>query len=230
MSKETTFSSTEGLELGFVDQIKKTGKKIEQMADHYELMVACSDIYNNNNDNFKPNVKKMKKLANLLGLNPEASEESIVNVVSDLQNNVSDIQALTDERDVLKSKVDALSNEINVLKESAMTKDAENLINDAVAKGIINEKSTEKWIDSAKRDFEGTKELLNGLIVIPANINDGLQDNPASDQELINKFEELLDSPEKMDAMPEAEFKAMEEAYEKIMKLKKEDKNFSVVE
>lgn len=228
MSKETTFNAKEGKKLGFVDKIKKTGKQVEKMDNHYELMVACSDIYNNKQ--VKPNQKKMEKLTKLLGLNPEASETAIVNAVSDIQNQVSDIQALTDERDMYKSKVDQLTNEITTLKSNAVQKDAETLIDNAIKDGKIQKEARDIWIENAKKDLESVTEMLKTLNVAPPKVNDQLNTATASDDELVNKFEALLDDPDKMDLMPDAEFKAMEEAYEKIMKSKTEEKNYSVIE
>jgi hypothetical protein len=215
MGKETTFSATESLQNGFVDQITQTGRQVQPMSNHYELMVACSDIFNNKN--VKPKEKKMSILTDYLGLNPEANETAILGAVKDLKKGVSNIQALTDEKTVLENKVKLLSDENNTLKENAMTEKATALVNKAIEEGRIQKEGSAAWIENAKKDFEGTKSLLAGLSVVPADINDSLEseEKQAPANGLAEEYEKILnESPELLDSMPDAKREAMEKAFD----------------
>lgn len=214
MSKETTFNAEECVNHGIVDEIIQTGRKLEPISNHYDLMVACSDIYNN-----KPITKKMSKLTDLLKLNDAASEEAIVSAVNGLMTVKSDIQALADEKKALENQVTLLKSENATLKEQAMKSTAEALVNKAVEEGKISEKGKDLWITNAMKDYEGTKNLIEGLSVVPADINSQLETNKTEAKNLVEKYEKLLDSPSEMDKVDPKELQAMEEAWTKSQKL-----------
>lgn len=213
MSKETTFSSKESKKHGFIDSIRNTGKKLKPISNHVELMVACSDIYNQ-----KPKSKKMKLITDFLQLTEDASENSILNAVKALDQS-SEIQLLTDEKTTLKNSLELLKTENATLKETAVTAQAETLVNKAVDEGRITDDGKGLWVESAKKDFDGTKKLIEGLNVVPGSINDQLTDDSKGESDLVTKYEKLLETPELLDELPQKEVEAMEAAYEKSIEV-----------
>jgi hypothetical protein len=220
MIKESTFDAYEAVNNGLVDTIIQTGRKLEPMQDHYKQMVACSEIYNNN----KPKQLKMKKLTDLLNLNAEASEDAIVGAVNVLIGQKTDIQALRDEKTSLENKVLLLTSENNTLKEKAVTSQAEALVNKAKEDGKFGEASVPMWLEAAKKDFDGTKKLIDGLTVAPVNLNTQIVANSTEASAMSSKYEELLANPKAMDAMDEKELKLLEDAW-----VKNQEKKFAVL-
>lgn len=219
MIKETTFSAKEAKKFGFIDSIKKTGKSInDTYKNHRDLMVACSKI---NNNNQKPKLKKMSKLTDLLGLNAEASENAIVNAVNERIQIKKDAQSLADEKTVLENKIKLLTTENTKLKETGLQNNAKALIEKAQNEGRIEEadESAAPWIEMAVKDYEGTKKLIEGLKAVPKSINDKIDLDPKNQAELVAKYEELLERPEKLENMPADELKIMEDAFHKANKM-----------
>lgn len=221
MQNETTFNSKEAKRNGFVDNIQKTGrnvKKIQNITDSMELMVACSDMYNENL--IIKNVNKMEKVSKLLGLNAEANEDAIFNAVSELKEKTIESKTLLDEKNVLTSKVEQLINEVNTLKEEASKKDAEILVNEAIKGGKIKADAKETWVENAVSNFEGTKKLIDGLNVVPDSINNSLETDVKGEKALAMKYEKMLtETPEMLDTLDESELSKMEDAYAKLNKV-----------
>ncbi len=223
MSKETVFSSAEALDFSFIDSIEKTGRTInlENKTD-FDKMVALGTMYKNNSNFINKNSVKMEKIALILGLNAEASEEAIVNELNNLLAK-KDVSEVTKQNATLTKKVSELENSLKDIQASEKKTKAEALINNAEAKGLISKENKADWLENASLNFEGTEKLLKSMKPTKTeginNLLDGgtPTEGEAKTKELAAKYEKMLiETPVLLDAVPEKELIAMEEAFEKV--------------
>ena len=143
----------------------------------------------------------MNQVANKLGLNPEANEESILSEIDSIVNKKTSMEekmkkleaeyeAAMEKCNELKQKLaeaeDTLASEKKAKAESeaeGKKEAAKNMVNLFVKQGKIRTESADKWTEKALADFDGVKNLLEEL---PANgkaVALPVQ-NPVSDAEL----------------------------------------------
>lgn len=135
-----------------------------------EATEIVNNVFKNNND--------MKKITAKLNLNESASEESIVSAIETMQNSLAKIKNDSDAAiKAAEDKVTELSaqlatataelataNEATLAaKEAAADTAAESIVNDFIKIGKITNDSKESWKGMAKKDFAGTKKLLEDL-------------------------------------------------------------------
>ena len=222
MAIEKTFSAQEAKDFGLIDSIEITGKSIDQNLNNTKKMVACAALYNNLN---LKKENKMELINKQLGLNAEASEIAALQALKELfdesTSKDSKIKTLTNELKLSNSKVEAMKEENGKIKTEILNEKAKVLIDEAVNNGKIQKEGTEKWIENAVKDFDGTKELLEGLSGTPVDINNSLEGGKKStsgDIENAKKFEKLLDDPIAMDAMDSKERDILEASFNKLNK------------
>lgn len=144
------------------------------------MMKEALSFSNKAKDDFKPK-NKMKKVTNKLGLNDDASEESIFTAIEKMeQSNKANIEALNS----LKKEATAKDEEITTLKNkvtnfekaqkdaadkaaadkiAAEETEADSLLAEGVKVGKIENKAEtiSEWKNSFKENFEGTKKAFN---------------------------------------------------------------------
>jgi ATP-dependent Clp endopeptidase proteolytic subunit ClpP len=208
MKKTSYIMADEALATGLCDQIESSSdqnKKRTMPTEAKAFWKESSQVLNKllpetTNPQFKNlNKRDMKKVANKLNLNAEASEDSIVSEIELVQNRIKEhegtisthvttIKNKDSEIETLKGQVKAKEEELTTLKnkvaqieEDQKKKDTEakaaaeketetkakNMIEGFVKEGRIkNDAATiQTWTDKAKADFEGIKNMIEGLPV-----------------------------------------------------------------
>jgi len=133
--------------------------------------------------NFKPdNTMKLIQLSALavlpmLKLSADATPEEAQNAISELvtlaNTQSTEIVTLKSERDDFKTKYEA---EVKLSSEAKIT----SLLDGAVAKGKFVEGDRAKWVKLANADFDGTKDILDGMAEaksVSSQIDEGKADN-----------------------------------------------------
>lgn len=132
----------------------------------------------------------MKKVANKLGLNAEASEDSILDAVNSMEEKMKasdeDKKKVQEEMDKLKQKMSEDASKLKQMEDDMAKMKAEKDGEDAKAKAksledakakakdlvagavknkkIVNDaKVIESWEDKATEDFEGTKAMIESI-------------------------------------------------------------------
>lgn len=178
MDATSWINADECLKMGFANEIEKTAKTEMITATNYaDIFTQANKI---TNKILKPiiNTKKsMLKITNKLGLNAEASEESIVDAIDQMKNASSEeLQALMLEMEqmeqameALKEKYDALMEQVDTEKETRLEEDATEMISNFAKLGRIknDDENVKMWVNLAKADLEGTKAIIENL---PLNV------------------------------------------------------------
>lgn len=180
MDKTTWITASEAFASGFCDEIEVSAEfnKRYKTSDAKAMWRESGTILNSI---FKQKNTKMNKVANKLGLNPEASEDSILAEISRVVNSANEMadKFKKAEKDYAeaKAKCDELENALNEMKKKAEEDEkaknlaeleakkvkAKNLIEGFVKAGKIKNESSEKWIALAESDFDGIKNMLEEL-------------------------------------------------------------------
>ncbi|BAQ92543.1 putative protease [uncultured Mediterranean phage uvMED] len=155
MGKETILTAKEAYDLGFFDEIEETRVKKPE----FKVTNDIESLYQMAN-NFLIKSKYMDGLESILNLE-NATEADVIAKVEALQGEAAKVEGLENSVSELSEQVEALKNEKVELINSA----ASALIENAVKEGKLSEESQEKWLEAAKNDLEGTKELLGGVSV-----------------------------------------------------------------
>lgn len=176
MDAETWFNSEEAMDEKLIDGIIKTKQKEKVAAMVMEVInkakgpAAVFEIYNNLKNE---NDMELKNILNALGL--ETSDEAtVVKTIKDIQNKntklAAELEGKKTELENVKNQLTEKENALRQLQEAEierMDKLATDLVNQAVTDRKITKDTTEKWLQFAKADYEGTKEILNGLSAKP---------------------------------------------------------------
>ena len=178
MDRTTWIKASEALESGFCDTIEY-GDKMN--LKHGNAKAMWEDAKQTVNSILKPKISKMSKVANKLGLNPDANEESIIAAITEVENKYTkvsnDLKKMEDDYAEAKAKLSEMENSLNEAKkkadeaeadkkkaeDEAKKEKAKNMVDSFVKVGKIKAESVEKWLNKAVADFEGTKELLEEL-------------------------------------------------------------------
>lgn len=196
MDKETFVEPVQALTMGLADEIEASfefnKKRVTAPAINKENSKAYWKESNKilNKILQTKNSHKMSKVCNKLNLSPDASEDSIVNEITGLQNGVIENKKkledkekeLTDKKDELdkkgkeyddlKKEHDKLKNEMDAFKKKAdedtetnKLKDAKNMVEGFAKVGKIkNDAPTiNAWAAKAKDDMPGIKAMLESI-------------------------------------------------------------------
>lgn len=184
MNRTTWITANEAKQSGLCDEVEMSSdynkkRMVQQGQDMRaywkESNVVLNNLFNKNN--------KMNKVANKLGLNPEASEETILNAVTEMQNKLSAAatQNKANEDKILELEIaaeskakelTAINDELTSLKkekedavDAVNTQKALTMVQDFAKIGKIksDEATIQKWVDKAKSDFDGVKALIEDL-------------------------------------------------------------------
>lgn len=189
MDRTTWISASEALMAGFCDEVENSNSiNVKRNSKAVALWEAGAVVVNSI---LKPKNKSMNKVANKLGLNPEANEESILAEIESIVNKKTSMeekmkkmeaeyQAMLEKCDKMKAELvemeSKLADEKKAKAESeAETKksEAKNMVSQFVKSGKIKQESADKWAEKALLDFDGVKNLLeelpaNGKAVVPS--------------------------------------------------------------
>ena len=224
MKTETVYSAKEAKKNKFIDNVIKTGREIDVgNKSNVEKMVAYSNIFNNNFIN--PKSKKMDKIAKFLGLNPDASEESILNELQKRFDKLDEVDKVKISNKKLTAKVTELTDLLAEGDKVAKKDKAEALINKAKEDGLIPDEDevVNAWTDNAVENYEKTEKMLKVMKPLSTKSidnklkkGDKMDKNKKGAKDLVSQYDELIDDPSKMDEMqnkdPEG-FKKIEDAW-----------------
>lgn len=163
MDNETVFNAKEALSAGLVDQIIKSKRKIDIKTNDIK------EIYNiyNKAINYKP--KTMNKIINKLGLEDSATEDSVIDKISVLQEQ---LVSLTDAFNSEKTAKEELLNKLSAIEVAETAKkelEITEMVNSFVNSKVIDATEVNSMISFAKVDFSKTKNMLERLSVKDAN-------------------------------------------------------------
>lgn len=156
MDKETWLTASEALNMGIVDEVIASTKKIKVKKESLSNMAL---IYNKliNTD------IKMTEVTNILKLKNEATEQEIVSAISDKDVALEAAQA---ENEVLKNKIaefEAKELEAKNAAELALTEKATALVNKAHADKKITEEEVPVYIENAIKNFSFVENSLSKI-------------------------------------------------------------------
>ena len=179
MNETTWLNANECLEKGFATEIEKASnvnkKRLStQNVDNFlrEANLITNKLINNKNK------KGMLKVCNKLGLVDDANEESILKAIQEIENKGAlVVSGLTDQITEVKNQLQAKQTEVDnkqaeidalkVTNLEAVATNCKAMVNSFVTAGKLANDETviNKWTDLAVNDFDGTKDLLDGLPV-----------------------------------------------------------------
>lgn len=190
MKAETFLTATEAVDMKLADAVIASGevnmKRKTPAAANAKAYWKEANVINNNLFNIKS--MTLTKVTNKLNLNDAANEDAIVSAITEIQNklSVSEVankkseddmakmkKALDDkgaEFDKLKAEYDKCVNDLEEMDKKAKAEEtkakkekAKNLIQSFAGAGKIKADAVNKWIAKAEVDYDGTKELLDGI-------------------------------------------------------------------
>jgi enoyl-CoA hydratase/carnithine racemase len=160
----TLFDAETALNLGFVDEIVKTGKnKVEGVKNSFELYNMFNSIINQTD--------KMEKVTQLLDLSNEVDENAIVAAIEGIKESAKE-EIIKAENEAVTALADLenVTNELNDLKakiEASNKSRAEDLISKGIEDGKISNDETIKahWMNQALTDegFEIVKNMFDSI-------------------------------------------------------------------
>lgn len=183
MDRTTWIKASEAFESGFCDEIhynEDFNRKHGNMTDAKAMWKESNLILNNI---FKTKNTTMQKVANKLGLIADASEDSIVSAISEMENKLNaakvknedmedKLKKMEDDYAEAKAKCDEMENELKKMKKKAEDAEAEekktkakNMVEGYAKAGRIKKEAEiiEKWAALAVNDFDGTEEMLKAI-------------------------------------------------------------------
>jgi ATP-dependent protease ClpP protease subunit len=189
MRRDTFLLASEALELKMCDRIEVT-------ADLNKKRMAAATVSNDARGIYKearailnsilPTTKTQnnmdfKRIANRLKLNPEASEDAILDGITQIENRASkaegdlatarnQITTLEADKTKLTGELTEVKNKVETAEKEAKKVKAEALVTAAAKLGVIKNEAAviAKWTDLATNDYDGTKNLMETL---PVNKN-----------------------------------------------------------
>lgn len=181
MKNETRLKAKEMLNFGIVDKIEKANNqpKITENMSAVELMAACAD-YNNQ----KP--KTMNLVTQLLNLNDDANEASIVAGIKDLQSKSERIDALEARLIAMSEEAEKKETEIKELEEKVKEseeKEVEAIVDSAIESGKYSADSRETLIVNASKDIEMFKSLTESMKPTRVDVTDMISKSDKSDSD-----------------------------------------------
>ena len=173
---EYWIDSAKALELGIVNKIIPTKAKnlvnqAQELINKEALPMGVADIMNFFNEQIEQKPKKMnQEILNALELGAESDSKMIVNAISALKTALTEkdvkIEGLNAEIVNKGEELTSLQEKLNGFeaKEAArIEKEAEAVVDKAIADRKITNESREKWLGFAKVSLDNTKEILNSI-------------------------------------------------------------------
>lgn len=191
MDRTSFIQADEAKQMGLCDEVEHSVKlntkyMPKAMADGERFYEAANKVLNKIFDN--QTTTNMINVANKLGLNQDAKEESILQAITEVENRATAAEAAKNEAETalnttkaeletMKAELEKMQNEYNEAKakldeqekeneriaNEAKAEKAKNLVEDAIKAGKIKNEALESWTAKASADFDGTKELLESI-------------------------------------------------------------------
>ena len=179
MDRTTWIGAAESLSSGFCDEIEYTNENNVKHGNARAMWDAGKSVVNSiskPNNNFK-----MTKVANKLGLNPEANEDAIISEITSIVNKNSDMESKMSKMEAefkkaqekcneLQEKMDKMKDEMKDAEDKkakaemeSKEEKAKNLVDLFVKSGKVKNEAAIKWVAKAIEDFDGVKNLLEEL-------------------------------------------------------------------
>lgn len=184
MDRTTFINSEEARTMGLCDEIEATAglnaprKAMTTVGAYWK---EATNVLNKYFDNQKP--RKMKLVTNKLGLNEDASEQSILAAIEATQNQLSEkdasiedlkAQVTAKEAEAQKAasdlkeaqdKLAALEGEKKAAEEAKALAEATNMVKGYAVQGRIknDDVTIQSWVNKAKEDMDGVKTMLESL-------------------------------------------------------------------
>jgi ATP-dependent Clp endopeptidase proteolytic subunit ClpP len=184
MNKTTYLQAGEAKRLGLCDTIQDSSgfntKRLNAAEISNDMRGYWKEANTILNNAFKTeqNMPELQRICNRLKLVPQANEDAILEAIQSMENKMRETDAALAAANVritgLETEKTGLSTTVNTLKaekeaaEKAANKvQATALIEAAVKLGVIKNEidAKAKWLEKATTDFDGTKDLIDGLAV-----------------------------------------------------------------
>ena len=190
MKDETWYNAQESIDAGFADEMEMSNvMNIPKMMPGENVKAYFKKIQNIVNiikvENTNKQTLQMKKVTNLLKLNENADEQSVVDAINKIRNEfdekVTDLATAQAEMTKcknefdekmknLQAKYDELKKTTDAAEELKKTEDLANLTNKStlavegyVKEGRIKDEVKKEWTNKFVADFDGTKKLVDTL-------------------------------------------------------------------
>lgn len=178
MDGETWLDANECMEAGFCDEVDTNDMQVSLtgITGITDKWLTAAKVLNAAIDKTKKDVKMIKVL-NFLDLQVGTNEDAVLKAIQTIKNEAetakTELEALKAEKEALDTKIaDFEAKEAEMKEKEAETKALEmvNTFKPRIGDNIA------KWVNLAKSDFEGTKELLESL---PLNVAAPKIEDPA---------------------------------------------------
>jgi ATP-dependent protease ClpP protease subunit len=158
MDAETWLNATQCMDMGLVDEITSSEKKIKvpKVQNLSDMVLIYNKLIN-------PKNNKMEKVINLLKLKNEATEMDIIDAIENKDTVNAELVA---ENDELKARLKAIEDKENEAKETALNdlKDkATVMVDKAITEKKIEESEKEATIEMAVNNFSFVENMLNKI-------------------------------------------------------------------
>lgn len=185
--KDNWFNAGELLSAGFIqkENIENTGLQMDLPQAFTALAVQnkAAELINN----LKP-VTTMKKVTAKLGLNTDASEESAVSAIEQIENRATkaetDLKAVKDQLKAEQEKNVGLQ----AIADQATKASATALVENAIKEGKFDLSKKEELIDQAVKDLPAFQNVLSFMPTKAKNILDNVQNQGEQATGLIAKI------------------------------------------
>jgi ATP-dependent Clp protease protease subunit len=217
MKAERYLSAKEMKQMGIIDEVIQTGMKVSINAtQHYELMVACSEITDNILKTIKTN--NMSKINNVLLLNAEASEEAQLMAIADLKSKAEKLNAIQLQVEALEAEKNKLVAKLEAAEKASKMVVAESVIGKAIEAGKISAEVKAEWVEDYISNPERTEKKLSAIVPVVASVNEQLEGKASKggDKKKAEEYAKLMDEPDKMAEMDAKTLDDMEAAYKRM--------------
>lgn len=186
MDRTTFINANEAQSMGLCDEIEATASlnapRLKSLNNDLKATwLEANKVLNQYFINQTP--QQMKLVANKLGLNADAAEnsilaavEAVMNQVSERDNTISDLQGqiqakqqeaqrIADELQQAKDQLEQLQQEKRAAEEATALANAQNMVKSYAAQGRIknDDVTIGAWVNKAKGDMEGVRTMLESL-------------------------------------------------------------------
>lgn len=158
MTKETWLSANEALNMGLVDEVVSSGKKIKMQKTEslYNMALVYNKLIN-------PKTQTMEKVTNFLKLKNEASEEEVVSAIEQKDTMLAEKNA---EIEKLTARIEEFEKEAKEAKDAAiadMKNKATLLVENAIKDKKIDESKKDEMIDLAVSNFSLVENMVSKI-------------------------------------------------------------------
>lgn len=186
MDKTTWIGASEALTTGFCDEVEYSNENNVKHGNAKAMWTSGREMANSI---FQPkNKTNMNKVANMLGLNTDANEQSIVAEISAIMNKKAEMEEkhtemegklkkMSDEYAEAKETCDKLKAEMEEIKQKledekikaekaedeAKKAEAEKMVEEGVKQGKVKPEAKNAWVAMAVKNMAETKTMLESI-------------------------------------------------------------------